>query len=113
MNIFKKIKYTLMYRNAISMADQAFTATGKRHYVMPTPQGKLMVVDRANFRILKRKHYINPHATLPHLAAECFYHTPHRGGTHAMHPDTIKQRKALYWQWAQLFEKHKKQHKKK
>lgn len=113
MNIFKKIKYFFMYQRAISMANNAYHTTGNRHYVMPTPQGKLMVTDRANFRLLKRKHYINPNATLGHLTAECFYHTPHRGGTHAMHPTKVKAQLHLYWQWAQLFEKRKKQHKKK
>lgn len=113
MNIFKKLKYYLMYRRAVIMANDNYNATATRHYVMPTPQGKLMVVDRSNFRLLKRKHYINPNATLGHLAAECFYHTPQRDGTRAMSPQVAKARRTLYWQWAHLHELHKKKNKKK
>lgn len=111
MNIFKKLKYYIMYRRAVIMANDAYSETRNRYYVIPTPEGKLMVVDRTNFRLLKRKHYFNPNATLNHLAAECFYHTPHADGTRAMSPKEAKARRTLYWQWANLHELRKKKKK--
>lgn len=81
MNIFKKIFASLRFREAIEKAENAYRTTGNRHYVIPAPsKKKLLVVDRSNFRTLKRKHYINQKRTCDELLRDCFYCTPDRGG---------------------------------
>lgn len=55
MNIFKKIKAEIVYSLAVRKADNAHSENGERYYVMPSEDGRLVVVDRRNFRILKRK----------------------------------------------------------
>ena len=103
MNIFKRIKYFFMWHKAIRMADDAHYSTGIRYYVMPSTDGKLMVIDRRNFRLLKKKGYISSLATVGHMTAECFYHTGYANGTHCIHSDVLKLKRKQYWQWAQRF----------
>ena len=76
-NLFSKFRDYLVYREAVRLADAQHEKNHSRYYVVPSKSGKLMVVDRKNFRILKRKHYVNSTATLKDMEIECFYHTPH------------------------------------
>ena len=103
MNIFKRIKYYFMWRKAISMAEDAHYATGLRYYVIPSNDGKLMVIDRGNFRTLKHKGYIKSTATVHDLLSECFYHTAYANGSQSMHPEILEIKRKIYWQWAQRF----------
>lgn len=82
MNIFRKFIASLQLRQAILKAEDAHRRFGHRFYVMPTfnGSGKLVIMDRKNFRGLKHKHYINQQARVMDLQNECFYFTPDRGG---------------------------------
>lgn len=80
MNIFKKIKAEIVYSLAVRKADNAHSENGERYYVMPSEDGRLVVVDRRNFRILKRKNYISKDASVADMQRECFYCTPYRNG---------------------------------
>lgn len=100
MNIVKKLKYYLMLRKAVMMADEAHEQNGHRYYVMPTDDGRLVVLDRTNFRILKRKNYIARSATVGHLLSECFYHTAYCSGKGAMPDDVRKNKRRTFWLWA-------------
>lgn len=100
MNIFLRIFATLRLNFAISKADTAFATTGERHYVMPV-QGsrKLVLVDRRNFRILRRKGYINSKATVTDMISECFYHTPYRDGSGIIPPSIAAAKRQAYLRW--------------
>lgn len=80
MNIFRKFFAYLRLREAVRMANHAHNEFGQRFYVMPQhgSGGKLLILDRKNFRLLKSKHYINSEARVVHLLNECFYYTPRR-----------------------------------
>ena len=73
----------LRYRSAVKKAQNAWRKSNQRYYVMPVSSKteiKLILVDRKNFRILKRKGYINSLATVDTLVQECFYCTPYGNG---------------------------------
>ncbi len=112
MNFFQKLKAGLMYREAVRKADRAHDEDGKRYYVMPSAEGKLLIVDRENFRILKRKHYISGKATVQDLLNECFYHTPYRNGDLAIDPFVREVKKQQYFSWREALLKLKKSKKK-
>ncbi len=93
------IKAKLVYSLAVQKANDAHEGTGERYYVMPSTDGKLVVVDRRNFRLLKRKHYINQNANIGIMQKECFYCTPYRNGSGEM-PDEVRVlKKAAYMDW--------------
>lgn len=101
MNPFKKIKAYLVYREAVTKANEAHQKTGERYYVMPTADKKktLIVMDRRNFRKLKQKAYINRQANIRHLENHCFYCTPYKNGMGELHPIDIETKKEHYYQW--------------
>lgn len=94
-----------MLRKAIMMAEAAHEQNGHRYYVMPTSDGKLAVMDRTNFRILKRKNYISRNATLGQLLTECFYHTAYANGNGVMPDDVRKNKRRAFWLWAKYAHK--------
>ena len=101
MNIFKKLFYYLRLRDAIIKAELEHSQTGKRYYVMPmlTTNGKLVIVDRHNFRGLKRKHYISENATLNDLFNESFYYTAQGNGIGRMDKVSQKRMRRYYYRW--------------
>ena len=101
MNIFKKIKAYLRYHEAVKQAEKAHESTGHRYYVMPMSgtKGKLIIMDRDNFRKLKVKGYISQNARVKHLELECFYCTSYRKGNGRLSPEDIKSKKELFYQW--------------
>lgn len=105
MNIFQKIKASLIYREAIRKADRAHNSDGGRYYVMPSAEGKLLIMDRKNFRIFKRKQYINSNATVKDMLNECFYCTPYRNGTEALPPLVVALKRKQYLSWCEAFHK--------
>lgn len=90
MNIFKKFKAYLRFREAVRQADNAYAQTNQRHYVLPTPDGMLIIMNRKNFRGLKRKGYIDRRAYVLGLEEGCLYCTPYGNGKRGM-DDTTKQ----------------------
>lgn len=104
MNIFRKLQALLRYCQAVRLADKAYASTGERHYVMPVSGSKckLIVMDRRNFRILKRKHYASAEARIADLERECFYCTPYRNGTGALSEDARLRKKNSYFAWSQF-----------
>jgi hypothetical protein len=90
----------LKLRKAINTADELHAKDGDRYYVMPGSDGKLVIMDRRNFKRLKLKHYINKNATLNDLRRECFYHTPYADGSDRMPAFVRKERAEAYYQWA-------------
>ena len=89
MNIFRKLLASLQLREAIKQAEKAHRRFGHRFYVMPTfnGSGKLVIMDRKNFRGLKQKHYISNQARVADLRNECFYFTEDRAGNYLSEAD--------------------------
>lgn len=101
MNIFQRLKATLRYKEAVRKADEAHVKTGERYYVMPVygSKGKLIITDRRNFRIMKKKGYISRDARVLHLEKECFYCTPYRNGSGKLMPEDAEIRRQSYMAW--------------
>lgn len=99
MNIFKKIKAEIVYSLAVRKADNAHSENGERYYVMPSEDGRLVVVDRRNFRILKRKNYISKDASVADMQRECFYCTPYRNGKGGMPSDIAALKHSIFLDW--------------
>lgn len=111
MNIFQKLKATLRLREAVKKAEEAHSKTGERYYVMPLSgsDGKLIIMDRFNFRKLKQKGYITYSAHVRDLEMECFYFTAYPNGTHGMVPDVESIKRRQYYRWyAQSIKNRKK-----
>lgn len=92
----------LRYREAVKKADKAHLETGERYYVMPSTGGKLIIMDRSNFRGLKRKHYVSHNAKVRDLVNECFYLTPYRNGDGYLDKEGRKIKLALYFSWCKV-----------
>lgn len=101
LNIFVKMKAALRLVEAVRRANKTHESTGNRYYVMPTSgtSGKLIIMDRYNFRKLKQKHYINRNATQMNLEAECFYCTPYNNGTGKLSPKAKSLKRESYYSW--------------
>lgn len=107
-NLFRRFFQYLRYREAVKKADKAHAQTGERYYVMPTVNGKLIVMDRANFRIMKKKHYLNPNATVRDLINESFYMTPYRLGNGYLDKKGRRIKLLLYYSWCDAYRKKQK-----
>ena len=59
----------------------------------------LIILDRRNFRKLKRKGYITPQATIYALDRECFYATSYRDNKGTYTKEIIKLKKQQYYDW--------------
>lgn len=97
-NAYNDFKDYLRYRRAVQMADEAHAKDKDRYYVMPSMDGKLLVMDRKNFRNLKKKGYIAKNATMQNAIDECFYYTP-RIGSEGIPEPLRKQKYGEYRNW--------------
>lgn len=113
MRLYRRFKAYLALREAIRQADEKHLDGGGRFYVLPGSDGKLVVTDKKNFRILRRKHYINKEATIQDALNECFYFTPYKDGSGAISPLAIQVKRAQYLIWADAQHTIKKAKKKK
>lgn len=106
--LLKKLKALMVYNKAVHAADLASSREGgNRYYVMPsTRRGKVIIVDRANFRLLRKKHYVNKDMKIQDCVNNCFYHTKDRKGE-AMHPLLIEKGRKRFIDWA-LYKEGKK-----
>lgn len=104
MNFFKRLNAYLRLREAVRQANEAWQRTGKRHYVMPTMDRsrKLIIMDRQNFRRLKRKGYIDNSAAISDMIAESFYFTPCTAYGDGYLSDRDRRRKTVnYYSWVE------------
>lgn len=113
MNVFRKLKAYLRFYEAVIMANSAHAKNSQRYYVVSgsSDNVNLMVVDRQNFRILKRKHYISDKATMRDLKAESFYYTPYSNGYGGLTPEQCKLKREQYYSWCNAIYQLRKQKK--
>lgn len=102
MNIFRRIKAFLMLYKAVEQAESARKQYGRRFYVMPTQDGKLMVMDKYDLRRLKVKHYVSKETNVESLLSESFYFTPLASGLGGLDPQDRKTRERAYYKWYDL-----------
>ncbi|MCD8295375.1 MAG: hypothetical protein LUE27_09065 [Clostridia bacterium] len=107
MNVFRRMRASLMLAEAIRRADRAAERTGHRYYVVPDGAGHLVYMDRANFRGLKRKRYISREATTGDLRGDCFYFTASRGGD-GMTPRELGEGRERFLGWLRDDERRRK-----
>lgn len=93
MNVFKKLRAYLRYREAVRKAEEAHEKNGERFYVMPGVKNTILIMDRYNFRKLKHKGYISHKASVTDLEKECFYATPYKNGSAKMPTSVIELKK--------------------
>ena len=102
MNIFRKIKASLRYKEAVRKAEKAHTETGERYYVLPMGnESKLMIMDRKNFRKLKFKGYMSRDLHITNLEKECFYCTSYRNGNDRLPNDIVALKRNQYYNWVE------------
>ena len=101
MNIFKKFYYGLRLREAARKADKQHELFGNRFYVMPAADGRLIIMDKKNFRRLKHKHYISRDVSTADLMRECFYFTPFRNGDGFITNSQRQLKAKQYFDWIQ------------
>ena len=101
MNVFQKWKASLRLREAVKKAEDAHSQTGERYYVMPLSgsKGKLIIMDRFNFRKLKQKGYITHKSHVRDLEREGFYFTAYRNGTCGIVPEVEDLKRRQYYHW--------------
>ena len=106
--LIKRLKAKMVYSKAVRTAESASAKdNGNRYYVMPsTVRGKVIIFDRSQFRILKRKHYIKESMKMQDCVKYCFYHTRDKAGN-AMHPLLIEKGRKRFLQWS-LYRKEEK-----
>ncbi len=114
----------LRYREAVKQADNAHEKTGERYYVMPvhptrndkSNKTSLIILNRNNFRKMKKKHYINHNATQRDLVNECFYCTTYSNGNGYLDEAGRKVKLANYFSYCkatrQLYKERKHENKK-
>lgn len=108
MNIFARFKDYLLLREAVRKADNAYEKTGNRYYVTGSMDGKLVVMDRKNFRKLKQKGYISRDARISDLIIQSFYFTPYALGDGRMSEDVRKKMIKSYYKWREDFRRSEK-----
>lgn len=99
MKIIKKLKARIAFTLAVRRAEDAHAKDSDRYFVLPSGDGKLVIVDKMNFKRLKRKHYVGRNQTPSRLIDECFYYTANcfEGG---MKKDVVKKMMKSYIIWA-------------
>lgn len=99
MNIFQQFFAYLRLREAVRKADEAYRLHHRRFYVLPGAGRSLVVIDRANFRILKRKGYISPNAITRDAVNESFYFTPFADGSGRISEADRRHKVMQYFSW--------------
>lgn len=105
MNIFKKLKAFLRFREAVKQADKAHKMNRQKYYVVPAPGNTLLVTDRKNFRGLKRKRYIHRDVSIDQLRACSVYHTPDAREMGGVPAEYLKEKFKDYVKWLKAHEK--------
>ena len=114
MKIIRRFIASLQLREAVKQADKAYQENNHRYFVMPSSglDGKLIILDRNNFRGLKQKGYIDKNVSVKDLVRESFYYTPNAGGNDALPEYGIKVKAQSFFNWKEAIRLKKKHLKK-
>lgn len=86
----------IRYSYAVSLADRAHERQGHRFFVVPNEYGRLIVIDRKNFRAYKRHGQIVRHASIDDLKRDCIYCTATGGGNEYLSAEQKEFKKRVY-----------------
>lgn len=75
--LLRHLKARISYTLAVREAEEAHARNRQRYYVVPGMNGKLVVIDRKNFREIRDKHYISRRTRFNLLATKSYYYTPY------------------------------------
>lgn len=73
--VYYKMRWYLMYREAVKKSEQASMKLRKLVFVLPTESGKLMLMTYQDFKNLKKTKVIGKDYKPNQLFKECVYHT--------------------------------------
>lgn len=99
MNIFQQFFAYLRLRTAVRKADEAYSLHRRRFYVLPGADRSLVVMDRSNFRMLKRKGYISQKAFTRDALFESFYFSPCADGSGRLSEADRRCKVRQYFSW--------------
>lgn len=112
MKFLRELKSKMQFDKAVEQADKEYSKSRNRQYVVPDKDGKLIVMDRKNFRLLKRKSYMPAGMNTPTLMNASYYHTQDRGGNSPMSPEQVQKNKDSYVLWREQLYRARKREKK-
>lgn len=92
--LFKRIKCEIMYYKAVQMAEKASARKGQVYFILPTAGKKLMVVNRAEYLIMRKRKMTDKDAKAKDLYRDAIYHTL----CHSKNAKRKKHRRFLKWQ---------------
>lgn len=86
---FRRLKRKIVYYNAVRLANKCHEKSGYRYFVVADTKGRLVVMDKKNFRILKRKHYL-PNVPTNIFTDGCIYYTANRKGEYMTEKSRVR-----------------------
>ena len=89
---FYKLRATIAYENAVRNAEEQLASTGDRTYVIKSGS-KLLLINRKNFRKMKKRGIIKKTATILDLQQNCYYCTSYVNGKDQMPDEVVKIKK--------------------
>ncbi len=102
MNIFKKLKASLRYSEAVRKADEALDKTGYAHYVIPMINNELLVLNVYDLHKIRQKGCISETiVNVNDLKHKCFYHTACKYGLYQLTDSEIKDKRRSYFTWVE------------
>lgn len=109
-SLIVRCKSTIDYTNAVRMADDYHARDGQRYYVVAgATDGRLLVMDRARFRMLKKKNMLDYSITLQSLVEKSFYFTAHGNGSGILTKADVDAKRRDFYRWRQeIFERRQK-----
>lgn len=116
MKLFQKIRNLrsrIQYDIAVKKAENEHEKNKSRYYVIPAESGKLIVLDRQNFRLLKKKKYFSNNISTTNLLYQSYYYTADRSGKGEMPKNRMLGKKKDFVLWKEkMYRKRKRDRKK-
>ncbi len=117
MNLMRRFRAAvdkLRLRKAVMTAEEMHASDGGRYYVLPNGDatGKLIVMDRRNFRRLRQKGYIKREKRIRDAVEMCFYATADRSGKRLFDDEGLAALRKKYLAWCEFSRDMKKAEKK-
>lgn len=74
-NFFKRIQCEIIYRKAVDMANRAAQKNQEVYFVLPMSSGKLIVVNKEQYKYFREKKLTPKDAKVRDLFKDSVYHT--------------------------------------
>ena len=97
---FALVQADIELKKATKLADKKFKDYGKRFYVIPNVNHKLIVQSWSQLKKMRKQGLFSAHANEKAFINESFYYTPNRFGKFISKEQMVKKRK--YWRYYSL-----------